>query len=209
MTGDSRAGTSDRLSLRTLLIASIASATAAVITSRFWAPGTAFAAAVTPVIVSLVSELLYRPAEHVSRLRGSRRTASPASIQAPAYEPPQVRNGVSEKPSARPTRGSGRRRLRPKIALLTGAIAFAIAAAALTLPELIFGGAAVTNRHTTIFGGKPPAQSTPTAPETTETAPPGKPRSETTGTTTPTSPPPNRQPPARETTPPAQTTPAP
>jgi hypothetical protein len=50
-----------RLSIRTIAIASISSATAAIITSRFWAGGTPIAAAVTPVIVAILSEVLHRP----------------------------------------------------------------------------------------------------------------------------------------------------
>src|SRR3954463_12311038 len=56
-----------RLSIRTLLIASVASAAAAVVTSQFWVHGTWIAAAMTPVIVSLVSEVLHRPTEAVAR----------------------------------------------------------------------------------------------------------------------------------------------
>ena len=71
MTRPPRADSGDRLSVRALAIASVASATAALITARLWAPGTALAAAVTPVIVAIVNELLSRPAEHVSWLRES------------------------------------------------------------------------------------------------------------------------------------------
>ena len=55
-----------RLSVRTLIIASIASAMAAIITSQFWIRGTPIAAAVTPVIVTLVSELLHRPTQKIA-----------------------------------------------------------------------------------------------------------------------------------------------
>ena len=49
--------------------------------------------------------------------------------------------------------GPGNRRL--KVAIVTGLIAFLIAAAALTLPELIFGGSVTGGkRDTTYFGGK-------------------------------------------------------
>src|SRR5215210_892401 len=55
-----------RLNMRTLVIASAASATAAVITSQLWVAGTWIAAALTPVIVAVVSELLHRPAAVVA-----------------------------------------------------------------------------------------------------------------------------------------------
>src|SRR5215211_4068238 len=57
---------SSQLSLRTLVIASMASATAAVVTSQFWVRGTWIAAAMTPVIVALVQELLHRPTQRIA-----------------------------------------------------------------------------------------------------------------------------------------------
>ena len=44
-----------RLSLKTLLIAGAASAAAAFVIPLFWQPGTVFAAAMTPIIVALVT----------------------------------------------------------------------------------------------------------------------------------------------------------
>jgi predicted outer membrane lipoprotein len=48
------------------VVASVASLTAALVTSRLWIVGTPLAAAATPVLVALVSELLERPAMAVS-----------------------------------------------------------------------------------------------------------------------------------------------
>src|SRR3954451_15354993 len=62
------------LSLRTLAIASAASLTAALVSSRIFPPGTIYASAVTPVLVAAVSEMLHRPAERVAQLRSQRRT---------------------------------------------------------------------------------------------------------------------------------------
>ncbi|MEA2400621.1 MAG: hypothetical protein QOK00_1024 [Thermoleophilaceae bacterium] len=56
-----------RLNMRTLVIASAASATAALVTSRLWIAGTWIAAAMTPVLVTLISELLRRPTERIAR----------------------------------------------------------------------------------------------------------------------------------------------
>jgi cytoskeletal protein RodZ len=64
--------------------------------------------------------------------------------------PPQDTEGLT------PIRTYGRGRRRPihlKIALITGLVAFAIAVAVLTLPELIFGGAISSHHNTTLFGG--------------------------------------------------------
>lgn len=64
-----------KLSVRTLAIASISSAVAAVVVSQFWKGGTAPAAAVTPVVVSLVSELLHKPSQAITARVTSERTA--------------------------------------------------------------------------------------------------------------------------------------
>ena len=88
------------------------------------------------------------------------------------------------------------------------AIAFVIAAAALTLPELIFGKAVATDRHTTIFGGAPEEQTsqpTPTAPATTPTAPAERTPSPSTSTALRTTPPSQRQPRPSEAPPGGQT----
>jgi hypothetical protein len=47
----------------------------------------------------------------------------------------------------------GLRGRRLKIAVVTGLLAFVVAVAALTLPELIFGGSVSSSGRTTIFGG--------------------------------------------------------
>ena len=187
----------ESLSVRTLAIASVASATAAVVTSRLWGPGTALAAAVTPVIVAIVSELLIRPAEHVSRIRASRRAAFPGGVQAPGGERPEGGEG-EETSTGREDRESASRRPRLKIALVTGALAFIIAVAVLTLPELIFGNAVATHRHTTIFGGSPAPEQGPapsqTTPAATSTAPAEQASPQTTTTHPRTAPPSPRQP---------------
>ena len=56
-----------RFNVRTLVFASIGAAAAAIITSQFWIAGTPIAAAITPVIVALVSEMLHRPTEKIAQ----------------------------------------------------------------------------------------------------------------------------------------------
>ena len=75
-----------RLNLRTLVIASAASATAALVTSRLWIAGTWIAAALTPVLVTLISELLRRPTERIARGITTDRAALP-DPEAPAGRP--------------------------------------------------------------------------------------------------------------------------
>ena len=160
------------LSLQTVLVASLASVTAAIVTSRLLPPGaTIFTAAMTPVIVALVSDLLHRPARRVTELR-ERRTAvlreparaggSPAEGRwAPLDEGLDALRAEPYPPSAN---GAGRthhrrRRLHPKWIAVTAAIAFVLAVGALTIPELLFGGALGSDRRTTVFGGSDaPAQ---------------------------------------------------
>src|SRR4051812_27214144 len=162
------------LSLRTLAIASAASLTAAMVTSRLFPPGTIYASAVTPVIVTAVSEMLRRPADRVSELRRQRRTLVMQAARAPHGEEaaalegaPDFAQGAAADEELAVTHGNGtgaapqmtihgRRRaglLHPKVWVATGLVAFAIAVAVLTLPELIFGGAVATHHRTTFFGG--------------------------------------------------------
>jgi hypothetical protein len=61
---DNRPGSG--VSLQTLIIASFASAVASFAASRIWGAGTLISAAVTPVIVALVAELLRRPVQTVA-----------------------------------------------------------------------------------------------------------------------------------------------
>jgi hypothetical protein len=176
------------LSLRTLSIASAASLTAAMVTSRLFPPGTIYASALTPVIVAAVSEMLARPANRVSELRRQRRTLVIEAARAPYGEegaplhgaPSFARGAAAEEElgtgngngtgDAPPIRIHGRRRrrlLHPKVWIATGLAAFAIAAAVLTLPELLFGGAVASNHRTTYFGGGSSSGKTKTTTTTT------------------------------------------
>jgi hypothetical protein len=64
-----------RIEIRRLLIASFSSAAAAVIVSQFWVKGTWLAAAMTPVFVILIQEMLHRPVDVVADRFTSDRTA--------------------------------------------------------------------------------------------------------------------------------------
>jgi hypothetical protein len=202
------------LSLRTLTIASAASLTAALVTSRAFPPGTIYASALTPVIVAAVSELLNRPADRVSELRRQRRTLVMEAARAPYGEEgsalqgaPGFAQGAAADEELGTLQGNGtgdqppitihgrtrRRLLHPKVWVATGLVAFAIAVAALTLPELILGGAVASKDRTTYFGGggssKKKTETTPAETKTqpqqtvTETAPAQTPPSTETQTT--------------------------
>jgi hypothetical protein len=96
-----------RLHLRTLVIASAASAAAALLTSQVSTAGTWVAAAMTPVIVSLVSEMLNRPTERIAKsftsdrrslaaAGGAGRPASPGVDPLPDRAPMEPAAGARE-----------------------------------------------------------------------------------------------------------------
>lgn len=91
-----------KLNIRTLVIASAASASAALIISQLWFAGTWIAAALTPVIVALVSELLHRPTERIGKVLTSDRTAlfPVAEPPVPAPEPPRGQAQAEPDPDA-------------------------------------------------------------------------------------------------------------
>lgn len=228
-----------RLNIRTLAIASAAAAAAALVTSRLWFAGTWIAAAFTPVIVAVVSELLYRPTERIGRALTSDRTAVfPAGEPPlPAPEPPPGGRQAEPDPDAPPVRrpaasGAGpvrvyrstavpprRRTLALGVVALTAALAFAIAVAVITVPELIAGQSLGNgDKATTLLGGKPrkhrssaseqPQTTTEQSPTTTQpqqTTTEQQPSETTPPATTETAPPTTT--PAPQAAPPATTTP--
>jgi hypothetical protein len=155
-----------RFNIRTLVIASAASATAALVTSRLWIAGTWVAAAMTPVLVALVSELLHRPTDKIAERFTTDRPAL-AERAGPAPPPDREADRLPERTprepgSAAPVRvyrSSQAPRRRRKIALGavfgTAAVALVIAVAALTVPELIAGSSiGSSDDRTTFFSGK-------------------------------------------------------
>ena len=147
-----------RLSIRTLVIASVASAAAAVVTSQFWIHGTWISAAMTPVIVAVVSEMLHKPTEAVAR----RVTTDRTRVVLPE-EPERSREPIPDQIKVYGGRRSGgrsRKKFAAGVVAATAALAFAIGAAALTVPELIAGQSiGGGDRGTTIFGGKKKSKS--------------------------------------------------
>lgn len=159
-----------RINTRTLTIASVASATAAAVTSQLWIHGTWVAAAVTPVLVTLLSEALHRPTERIARAWTSdqpalgRRAARPReAVAAPPHgdqllprehepAPPDTSSPVRiyRQPTARPPR----RRLALGAVAATAAVAFTVAVVVLTAGDLVSGGSiGKGGGRTTLFGG--------------------------------------------------------
>jgi hypothetical protein len=215
------------LSVTTLLIASASAAAAAVVVPLLWEGGGVVAAAITPVIVALTSEGLKHPVTKVQSAGVWRRTPQGTAVRQPAgrdfhpLDPEEERIEVAPERTDDPfgLREPERRvvftRRRVMIALVTGALAFGIAAVVVTASELAIFGDSVSRPHrTTFFGGeskKAKATPTPTAtpePGATETpeataTPTETPSPEAKETATPT-PTPSAEAPA-ETPPPAAT----
>ena len=209
-----------KLSPQTLIVASLASLTAAIVTSTFWQRGTPLTAAVTPVIVALASELYSRPARRITRL-SSRAAVSHSGRftqqqlrereRVPSGAPPGRRSDAvrpPEGPEVGPMRvyrteqrSSPIRRVHIRAALVTAAIAFVVAVAASSKTTFFGGG---TSHHRTHKSTPSSTQTAPTTSTPSATTP-------TQSTPTVTTPPPQiapqtttpSQPPAGGTTAPA------
>ncbi|MGZ8649650.1 MAG: hypothetical protein ACXW08_13645 [Solirubrobacteraceae bacterium] len=163
---------SSGISVQTLAISVAAAVAAAVVVPMVWERGTLVATAMTPVIVALVSEGLRHPAEKITTAtsRVARRPGAPAGPE--PFDPlPEEERGGPTHPFGLRERPPVRRHWR--LAVVTGLVAFVLAATALTMSELVFGGAATRDSaRTTIFGGgRDGEEATPTAtPEVTPEA---------------------------------------
>jgi hypothetical protein len=153
------------LSARTLLIAGSASAVAAFVVPMLWRPGTVFAAAMTPIVVALVSELLNRPVEKVTAVRSRLPARAAQPLDEPFDEPfdplaPPSAEELDELPQTREAPRAVHRRRKPltarqwKLGIATGLVAFALVAALFTASELLAGDAVTGGgNRTTFFGG--------------------------------------------------------
>jgi hypothetical protein len=200
VTDESRKPQSGGLSIKTLLIAGAASATAAYVVPLFWKPGTVFAAAMTPVIVTVVSELLNRPADTVSKV-ASRRTSGGAVVFEPppppradepfdplAPAPTEELEALQETTTRRAVHRRGLTGRQWRVALITAAIAFAGAVLFVTASELVAGETpGSSNNPTTFFGGSKKRDKDPTPTPTATPSEEERERATPTPTPTPTS----------------------
>ncbi len=182
-----------RLNLRTLVIASAASATAAAVTSQLWIHGTWLAAALTPVLVALISEAVHRPTQRIAQAWTSdrpalrTRAAGPAEPVAPPHGDPLHERGDAARTAAgpvrvyrQPTARAPRRRVALGVVAATAAIAFAVAVIALTAGDLVSGGSiGKGGGSTTFFSGSGKQEE-----EQNGDATPGQAQPEQTDTTT-------------------------
>jgi|1186.fasta_scaffold285853_2 hypothetical protein len=181
----------------TLAIAALSSVAAALVVSKIWSGGTIMATAMTPVIVAVVKEALERPASKidvgVSRL-STIRQHDPDALVVEEFEP-----GQPDEPSEMSVYSSSGGR-KWKVAVITGLLAFVVAVAVLTLPELVSGRSIVSGgKRTTLFQGHRNRNTSTTQSTQTQTV------TQTTPTATVT-----QTVPSTQTTPPTvtQTTPA-
>jgi hypothetical protein len=192
-----KARTQSGLSIKTLLIAGAASATAAYVVPLFWKPGTVFAAAMTPVIVTVVSELLKRPADTVSKVVPRKTTGGAVVFEEPpplADEPfdplaPATPEELEALPRTTTQRAVHGRRLTGRqwrLALITAAIAFAGAVTFVTASELLAGETPGNNSNPTTFFGNSSRRDTDKTPTPTATPSETPEDEEATATPTPT-----------------------
>jgi hypothetical protein len=199
------------LSLQTLVIASLSSLAAALFIHKFWQGGAILGAAVTPVIVALVSEGLRKPVEVVTTRTGRTREQT-AVNPPPVVAPREDKFGIwEEQKKARP--------VHFRLALATGLVAFGIAAFFLTGAELVLGGASDGDKFRVLPGKQQKkdssssndSESSSTQPE--EANPVPEEDGEAPPTVTVTAPPEEEVPPAEEApeeqAPPSETAPVP
>jgi hypothetical protein len=173
------------ISIQTLAISAAAAVAAAVVVPMIWERGTLVATAMTPVIVALVSEALRHPAEKITSATSSvvRRPGPAGGPEAfdplaggergPLPEPDSETGGPTRDHDPFGLRERAPIRRHWRLAVITGLVAFAVAVAALTLSELVFGGPATSESgRTTFFGGRDSdKQATPTPQASPEATP--------------------------------------
>src|SRR5688500_16956909 len=140
------------LSVTTLAIASASSLAAALVVHKFWQGGAILGAAVTPVIVAIVSEGLRKPVDAVK----SRTTVNPPPVSPDPYAQARPSGAEREDPfgiwedQRAPRRG--RRKLHIGVAIATGLLAFLLAAFFVTGAELVLGGASSGDKYRVLPG---------------------------------------------------------
>jgi hypothetical protein len=148
-----------RLNTRTLTIASVASASAAAVTSQLWIAGTWIAAALTPVLVAMISEAMHRPTERIARAWTSEREMRATQAATPTRREPTTVSGTAG--PLRVYRQSGprttmltKRRIAIGTVAATAAIAFVVGIVALTTVDLVSGGSVGKGSgRSTLFSG--------------------------------------------------------
>lgn len=166
------------ISVQTLGVAAAASAAASYAASHLWGPGTVASAALTPVVVALVSEFLHRPINKVSATAARAAPLPPrppGSRAVPGREaPPLTPDPADWTPiSYGPPAPQPRWRPRWRLVLLTGLTAFAIVVGVYTVPDLVLGHSITGSGGATTFFSS--GSSTPTVQVPVQTVTPAPP----------------------------------
>jgi len=154
--------------IRTLVIAALASGLAAVIVSQFWFAGTWIAAALTPIVVTLVREAIERPTSKIAeRVTSDRAAVQPLDrgavqprVVMPPDEEPRVERGSGDRRMDQPApvrvygkkQPSGKRKLAVRAAIVTGLLGFVIAFGAITITDLVAGKSVTGSGKRLTFG---------------------------------------------------------
>ena len=204
-----------RLNSRTLTIASVASASAAAVTSQLWIAGTWIAAALTPVLVALISEAMHRPTERIARAWTSEREMRATQAATPTRREPTTVSGTAG--PVRVYRQSGprttmltKRRIAIGTVAATAAIAFVVGIVALTTVDLVSGGSVGkgSGRSTLFSGGGSDRKEQPQQDQSQDANPDQQQRPEEQQQTTPSDEPTTTEP-APDEQPPSDTAPVP
>ena len=206
-----------RLNTRTLTIASVASATAAAVTSQLWIAGTWLAAAFTPVLVALISEAMHRPTERIARAWTSEREPRASAASSPTRREPTAVTGtagpvrVYRQSGSRASSMLTKRRIAIGTVAATAAIAFVIGILALTTVDLVSGGSVGkgSGRSTLFSGGGGGGGNKQEQPQQNQDTAPDQQRSPDQQETTPAEPPATTEPAPDTQQPPSDTAPVP
>lgn len=153
---------SSGVELSTLAIAAVASGVAAYVTSKLWPGGTLISASLSPVIVALVKEGLAKTTDVTTRRVRDLATGKTIEVEVPREDVPEPFDPLAPVTPPPPTeqrdtvsihRDGARRGKRWKLAVVTGLLAFVVAAVVITVPQLIANSADGGGRGTTYFGG--------------------------------------------------------
>jgi hypothetical protein len=170
------------LSLQTLVISSLAAATAAIVVPTFWQKGSVIATAFTPIVVAIVSEALKKPANVItsatplvtrrSATGAAVRSEQPTGVGSRGEGPEQVSKwGTEDDPFGLRQPPPRQRRFPWKLVVITGLIAAVIGGGVVTASELAIFGHQIGNskRETGLLGGSPRDRSTGDDKEATPT----------------------------------------
>lgn len=164
----------------TLGLAAAGSVAATVAVARFGLAGSLVGAALAPVIVSLVKELGRKPLEGAASIGAAARRAGDGADRRRAGTPGPGRRPGDPAPITIHRTPRSLRRVRWGAVAVTSTVAFAVAIAAFTVPDLLNGSSIVSGRDTTFFDQRDPGPSEPASAPADDAEEPAPDETETT-----------------------------